>query len=134
MAKSKKPRHQQRVKAVHVPMMPESRSALAMQLHAAVETLIERPSIDACNGVSKKLATLAQAGAKNDSLDIATEIINAVVDRFERVKKIGVSDKEAAMLRLMAGDLDVLLPTIPVNLLKASAAMVNHNFDMMQGE
>ena len=123
-----------RQKPIHVPMMRESRDSLAMQLHARIESLILAPSIDSCNEVSKVLATMAEAGMKSDSLDAATEAVNSVIDRWERVKRIGVSAQEAETLRQSAGRLDVLLPSIPVNVLKAARAMVSANFERLNME
>jgi hypothetical protein len=131
MGKSAGPRKAHRPKPIHVPMMAEGRDALAMQMHAAVETLIQRPSIDSYNRVSKMLATMNYAGLKADCLDMATDTVNAVCDRYERVKAIGLSDKEAEMLRAMAGELDWMIGKIPVNVFKAAAATVNYNFEQM---
>lgn len=121
-----------RPKPVHIPMMAESRNALAMQLYAAIKTLVDRPDVDACNRVSKILATMSQAGLKSTHLDEASEAMNQIVDRFIRVGKIGVSDSEAETLHRTAGQLDVLLATIPVNVLRASKQMVSANFRKMQ--
>ena len=123
-----------RPKPVHMPMMKESRDALAMQLHARVESLILAPSIDSCNEVSKVLATMSYAGLDSVALDAASEAVNAIIDRWERVKRIGVSAQEAEVLRQSAGRLDVLLPKIPVNVLKAARAMVHDNFEKLQGQ
>ena len=114
-------------------MMTESRDNLAIQMHAAVETLIMAPSIDAYNRVSKMLATLTSAGVKSESLDEAAEAVNAVCDRYERVKLVGVSATEAEVLRMRAGELDRLLASIPVNVFKAAKSVVNANFEAMQG-
>lgn len=121
-------------KPVHVPMMKESRNALAMQLYAAVKTLADRPDVDACNRVSKILATMSQAGLKSPHLDDASEAVNQITDRFIRVGKIGVSDSEAKTLHRTAGQLDMLLATIPVNVLRASKQMVNTLFRKMQND
>lgn len=123
-----------RPKPVHLPMMKESRDALAMHLHARVESLILAPSIDSCNEVSKVLATMSYAGLDSVALDAASEAVNAIIDRWERVKRIGVSAQEAEVLRQSAGRLDVLLPKIPVNVLKAARAMVHDNFEKLQGQ
>jgi hypothetical protein len=124
----KKPR---KFRPIHVPMMPESRNALALQLHAAVETLINRPSIDSYNALSKMLATMTDAGITDECLNMATETLNGICDRYERVQRIGLSDKEGENLRAMAGELDWLIGKIPVNVFRASAAMVNRNFDIL---
>ena len=132
MSKSKKPRHPHRIKAIHVPMMDESRKSLATQLYMRVKMLIEYPSIETCNDVSIALATMAEAKHQSAALDAASEAVNAIIDRWERVKRIGVSAQEAEILRQSAGRLDVLLPKIPVNVLKAARAMVHDNFERLQ--
>ena len=98
-----------RPKPVHMPMMKESRDALAMQLHARVESLILAPSIDSCNEVSKMLATMSHAGLDSAALDAASEAVNAIIDRWERVKRIGVSAQEAEVVRLIAPLTSVIL-------------------------
>ena len=115
-------------------MMTESRDALAMQMHTAVDTLIQRPSIDAYNRMSKMLASMKYSGLSAECLDAATEILNGVCDRYERMQKIGLSDKEAENLCAMVGELDWLLSKIPVNVFKASVAAVHHNFEAMHEE
>lgn len=112
-------------------MMAPSRDNLALQMHAAVETLISAPSIDAFNRVSKMLATLSASGLHIAALDEATEIANSICDRYERIKKIGVSNHEAEILRTRAGQLDVMLATVPVNVFKAARAVVETNFEAM---
>ena len=130
MGRSAKPRKAHKEKPIHVPMMRPDRDALAMQMHAAVETLIQRPTIDSYNRVSKMLATMTYAGLEADCLTMATDTVNAVCDRYERVKRIGLSEKEAEMLRTMAGGLDWMIGKIPANVFKASAATVNYNFEV----
>jgi hypothetical protein len=134
MSKSAKPRKAHREKPIHVPMMTENRDALALQMHTAVETLIQRPSVDSYNRISKMLATMTYAGMKADCLNMATDTVNAVCDRFDRVQAIGLSDKEAETLRAMAGELDWMIGKIPSNVFKAAAATVNYNFDAMHKE
>ena len=134
MSGNKKPRKAYREKLIHVPMMPESRDTLAMQLHAAVETLIHAPSVDACNEVSKKLAIMNHAGLQSVALSTAIMVIDSVIDRFIRVKKIGISQSETETLQTAAGQLDRQLATIPVNVLKASRYVVNQRFERINAE
>ena len=129
MSSNKKPRKKYREKIIHVPMMAKSRDALALQLYAAVKTLIHAPSVDACNEVSKKLAIMRDAGLDTVALTTAMLVIDSVIDRFSRVGKIGISQSETEALQTAAGQLDRQLATIPVNVLKASRYIVNKRFE-----
>lgn len=128
---TKKRNKQYRPRGVRVPMMAPTRDNLAMHLHAAVETLIAAPSIDAYNRVSKMLATMTQSGVDHIALNVASQTVNSICDRYERIGKIGVSGYEAGVLRDMAGHLDALLARIPVNVFKAAKSTVNTNFEAM---
>ena len=134
MSANKKPRKPYREKLIHVPMMPESRSALATQLYASVMTLIHAPSVDACNEVSKKLAIMNHAGLQSVALTSAILVIDSVIDRFQRVGKIGISKSETETLKTAVGALDQQLATIPVNVLKASRYVVNQRFERINAE
>jgi hypothetical protein len=116
------------IKPVNVPMMTSTRNDLAIEMRLAIKGLIGAPSIDSCNQLSLMLAALTQAGSCHPALDAATEAVNSVVDRYERVKKIGVSDKEADILEHAAGGLDALLGTIPINVFRAANGLVKANF------
>lgn len=121
MGKSAKPRHAYNTdkRRVHVPMMKNSRDNLALQLHAAVETLIGAPGIDAFNRVSKMVARTESALGRPDAcLNAAKEALYAISERFARVGKVGVSDEEAKRLKTASGDIDKLLPKIPANVMR----------------
>ena len=134
MSANKKPRKKYREKIIHVPMMPESRDSLAMELHARVRTLVLAPSVDACNEVSKVLAIMRDAGLDSVALSTAIMVIDSVIDRFIRVNKIGISQSETEALQTAAGQLDRQLATIPVNVLKASRYVVNQRFERINAE
>ncbi len=99
----------------NIPMMRETRDSLAMALHAAVETLIHRPGIDAYNAVSLNLMTIGRACGKRDCIEAAKRAMLDIFARYERVGKIGANGQDAQALRCAAGALDGLLATIPVN-------------------
>ena len=98
-----------------IPMMRETRDSLALVLHAAVETLICRPGIDAYNAVSLNLMTIGRACGRRDCIEAAKQVMLDIYARYERVGKIGANEQDAAKLRLAAGALDGLLAAVPVN-------------------
>jgi hypothetical protein len=118
MANNKRPRKAYKPRNVSVPMMAETRDSLAMELHAAIETLIHAPSITAYNNVSTKMVTLGRAAGMSDCLEDAKAALIGISDRFERMKKVGVSPHEAQQLRESSAGLDALLASIPINRLR----------------
>lgn len=108
-------------KAVHVPMMKETRDELALRLYAAIETLIADPDPVSYNALSVMLCTLKQAGAQGYALDDANSAMLDICNRYERVNRVGVSDGEEKLLRRAAGGLDALIGTIPVNQFKLAS-------------
>ena len=137
MAGNKRPRKRYREKAIHLPMMAESRDRMAMKLHLNVEMLVQNPSPDAFNELCKKIASLNDAlshmrsRAIVDDKDAAANAIrttimtlNGIYERFDKYKKLSVTEFEAISLRNAAGVLDVELARIPKNVLDASIAQV----------
>jgi len=126
MARSKKPRNKAyRPRPVAIPMMAATRDSLALELHLATEALIAAPSAETYNQLSKMLAALRRAGSTAASLDLASDAMLAICDRYDRVNKVGVSDAEAAILRQTAGGLDYQIGTVPMNKFKQSVADVS---------
>lgn len=124
MAGNSKPRKKHSVgkHAIKVPMMKNSRDNLAMQLHAAIETLIHAPTIEAFNRVSQMAARTESAlGRPDASLNAAKEALYSVSERFARTGKIGVSPEEAAQLMGASGAIDMLLPKIPANVMRQAS-------------
>jgi hypothetical protein len=103
-----------------IPMMPETRDKLAMELRMAVETLISNPSIDAYNFLSTRFITLGRVAGQVDCLESAKAAMLDVFARFERVGKIGVDAMQAERLRTAVGEMDAMIGTIPVNKLAVS--------------
>lgn len=108
----------------NVPMVTETHRRLALELRLAGEALIGAPSVDTYNQLSKMLAALNYAGMAGEALDLATETMSAICDRYARVQRIGVSEPEAAALRLAIDSIDAQLPRIPLNRFAASVAQV----------
>lgn len=108
----------------NVPMVTETHRRLALELRLAGEALIGAPSVDTYNQLSKMLAALNNAGMAGEALDLATETMSAICDRYERVWRIGVSEPEAAALRLAIESIDARLPLIPLNRFAVSVAQV----------
>lgn len=115
MAANRKPRKQHKARTPSIPMMAATRDRMALDLHAAVETLIHAPDIESYNHVSTKLIALGRVAGERDCLESAKEAMGAICDRFQRVGKMGVSEHEAHQLRKASGDMDSMIGTIPVN-------------------
>ena len=105
-------------------MTTEPHRRLALELRLAAETLISAPSPESYNTLSKMLAALNRAGLKFPAVDEATNTMNAICDRFERVGKVGVSLTEAAELRRAIARIDGAMWRIPVNLFAEAVAAV----------
>ena len=120
MAANKKPRKPHRPFIPSIPMMREARDAMAMSLHAAIETLICAPDIEAYNNVSTKLITFGYAVGIQECLEGAKKAMTSIADRHTRVGKIGVGKIEAAALRAASGAMDRMLAKIPVNKMLAA--------------
>jgi hypothetical protein len=108
----------------NVPMVTETHRRLALELRLAAEALIGAPSPVTYNTLSKMLAALNRAGMVAPALDRATDTLNAVVDRFERVGKVGLKDAEAAALRQAVAGIDGAMVRIPVNKFSEAVAAV----------
>lgn len=107
-----------------VPMGTESYKRLALELHMTGETLIERPSPETFNTMSKMFAALSRAGMVGEAIDLATDTMNEVCDRYTRIGKVGLSREEAAQLRLAIANIDDRLPQLPVNRLNRAIVEV----------
>ncbi|TDY35116.1 hypothetical protein [Janthinobacterium sp. 75] len=105
-------------------MVTETHRRLALELRLAVETLIGAPSTDAFNALSKMLAALCNSGMKGWAIDLATETMCHICDRYERMGRIGLKDCEAVRLRSAMGGIDGRLPYIPVNKFDIAVAEV----------
>jgi hypothetical protein len=108
----------------NVPMVAETHRRLALELRMTGETLIASPSVDAFNQLSKMFAALCNAGMAGEAIDLATDTMTDICDRYERVQKIGVSELEAEWLRLAIASIDDRLPLIPVNRFEKAVAEV----------
>lgn len=108
----------------NVPMVAETHRRLALELRMAGEALIASPSVDAFNQLSKMLAALCNAGMAGEAIDLATDTMSDICDRYERVQKIGISETEAEWLRLAIASIDDRLPLIPVNRFEKAVAEV----------
>ena len=108
----------------NVPMVTETHQRLALQLRTTGETLIARPSPDSFNQLSKMFAALCNAGMAGEAIDLATDTMSDICDRYERVGKVGVSDTEAEWLRTAIASIDDRLPFLPVNRFRKAVAEV----------
>ena len=108
----------------NVPMGTETHRRLALELRMAGEALIGSPSVDAFNQLSKMFAALASAGMEGEAIDLATDTMNDICDRYQRVGKIGLTDCEAEWLRLAIASIDDRLPRLPVNRFDRAVAEV----------
>ena len=108
----------------NVPMVTETHRKLALELRLATETLIAAPSPVTYNTLSKMLAALKRAGLTSAALETANQTMSDVVDRYERIGKVGLKDSEAAALRQAVAEIDGGLARIPVNKFNEAVAAV----------
>jgi len=108
----------------NVPMVTETRDRLALQIRMAGESLIEHPSIDAYNTLSKMLASLNRAGMVPALLNRGTNVMNTICDRYEQSRHITVESEEAATLRQTIADIDAALHRLPVQRFSVAVAEV----------
>lgn len=108
----------------NVPMVTETHRRLALELSLACEALIGAPSVEAFNQLSKMLAVLCNAGMAGEAIDLATDTLSTVCDRYERVGRIGVSETEAQSMRAAIASIDDRLPLIPLNRFERAVADV----------
>jgi hypothetical protein len=108
----------------NVPMVTETHRRLALELRMSVELLIERPSPDSFNQLSKMLAALVRAGMASQALDAASNTMNGICDHYERIGKVGVSAAEATALRQAIAGVDGRLALVPVNKFDEAVAAV----------
>lgn len=108
----------------NVPMVTETHRRLALELRLAGETLIAAPAPSSYNTLSKMLAALSRAGMTDSALHNANSTMSDVVDRYERVGKVGLKDTEAAALRQAIAGIDARLGRLPVNKLAEAIAAV----------
>lgn len=105
-------------------MVTETHRRLALELRLTGETLIAAPAPGSYNTLSKMLAALSRAGLTGSALDNANSTMSDVVDRFERVGKVGLKETEAAALRQALAGLDACLWRLPVNKLTEAIVAV----------
>lgn len=108
----------------NIPMVTETHQRLALELHLAVETLIALPSSDAFNQLSKMFAALCAAGMAGTGIDLATDTMCGICDRYEVVDTISVNAIEAHNLRHAIGAIDKRIARIPVNKFEEAVAAV----------
>jgi hypothetical protein len=95
-------------------MVAETRNRLALEIRMAGETLINRPSIDAYNTLSKMFAALERAGMSPVLVNPGSRVMNAVCDRYEESGVVTVDCKEALRLRQVIAAVDAGLHRIPL--------------------
>jgi hypothetical protein len=108
----------------NVPMVTETHRRLALELRLAAETLIAAPAPETYNSLSKMLAALKRAGMDSTALECANNTMSEIVDRYERIGKVGLKESEAASLRQAVAGIDGSLARIPVNKFAEAVAAV----------
>jgi len=113
---------------LQVQMTSEAHPQLAMQLYASLITLIERPSVEACNRLSHQLCCIAgglsyaingkpilgRTDAASIAIRSAIAAIEGIINRAERTNAVHVTELEEKTLRAAAGKLDDALSSIPL--------------------
>lgn len=118
----------------NVPMVTETRDRLALQIRMAGESLIEQPSIDAYNTLSKMLASLNRAGMAPALLDRGTNVMNIICDRYEQSRHLTVESEEAKSLRQNIADIDGALHRLAVQRFNKAVAEVETFFTVAEAQ
>lgn len=116
-------RHRFPAKA-NVPMVTATRDKLALELRMAGETVINRPSVDAYNTLSRIFAALERAGMRTDLVGPGSRIMCAICDRYEEKRAITVEREEATALRQAFADIDTGPHHVPLQRLERAVAEV----------
>jgi len=117
----RRPQFQQKA---NVPMVAVTRDRLAIEIRMAGETLINRPSIDSYNTLSKMFAALERAGMASDLLAPGSKVMNAICDRYDETRTIIVEREEAACLRQTIANIDAGLHRVPLQRFALAVAEV----------
>lgn len=130
-ARKAKPAYRPRIGLA--PMMKETRDDLATQLHTAVLTLREAPSVVAWNEVMKKLEAITIATTFMRRKDLCADrdplanalrtmlyALQAAGDRHDRTGVMKLSEPEAASMKMAAAAMDQALARIPANVYQGS--------------
>lgn len=115
------------------PMMKPTHDNLATELHTAVLTLREAPSVIAWNEVMKKVEAMTLATAFMRRKDLCADrdplanalrtmlyALNAAGERHDRTGVMKLSEAEAASMKMAAAAMDGALAKIPVNVYRGS--------------
>lgn len=110
------------------PMMKPTHDNLATELHTAVLTLREAPSVTAWNEVMKKVEAMTLATAFMRRRDLCADrdplanalrtmlyTLQAAGDRHDRTGVMKLSEAEASSMRMAAAAMDGALAKIPAN-------------------
>ena len=110
------------------PMMKPTHDNLATELHTAVLTLREAPSVVAWNEVMKKVEAMTLATAFMRRRDLCADrdplanalrtmlfTLQAAGDRHDRTGVMKLSEAEASSMRMAAAAMDGALAKIPAN-------------------
>jgi hypothetical protein len=115
------------------PMMKPTHDNLATELHTAILTLREAPSVVAWNEVMKKVEamTLATAFMRRKNLCVDRDplanalrtmlyALNAAGERHDRIGVMKLSEAEGSSMKMAAAAMDGALAKIPVNVYRGS--------------
>lgn len=108
----------------NIPMGTETFQRLSLQLHTSCATLVASPSPDSFNQLSKMFAALCNAGMAGEAMDVATDTMSAICERFEQVGAVSVTETEAARLYVALESIEDRLHQLPVNRLRKAVAEV----------
>jgi hypothetical protein len=135
-------------KPINRPMMAETHHSLALKLHTAVETLINRPSASAYNEMTKHVAILTDAvGHMRNSNDLSKDrdatanalrtavlVLDQIWNRWTKTAKVIVMPLDAVSLRNAVGVLDGAIKEIPKNIFDGCVLQVNRDAFYQQQE
>lgn len=111
-------------KGANVPMTTETYHRLSLELRMAGEALIASPSVATYNQLSKMLAALTRGGMEGGAMDLGSNTMVLICDRYEAPRVISTTDAEAGQLRTAIMSIEAALPQMPLNRFSQAVAEV----------
>jgi hypothetical protein len=118
----------------NLPMCIETRDRLALEIRMAGVSLINRPTTDSFNVLSKMFAALNRAGMDATIVDPGSQIMCRICDRYEQTNRITVEREEADGLRQVFAEIDAGLHLVPVQRIAKAVAEVEVFFSVSTTE
>lgn len=108
-------------------MTNDTHQLLASQLRMAGEALINSPSTETYNQMSRAVTALARAGVAGEAMGIGCSTLLGISDRYGENAAITVTKREAELIRMAIASVDEALPSLQVKTLKQAITETDVN-------